>query len=290
MSTYCQIGGVTLRGEETGNENELFITEDGIEGWYATPDAKVTSTERQTGDGAHDIQDGLILYSARTVTVHFLARGSSRTNVIAQVNKLSALVHKTVKIRVVDAGQDTYCTGYVAPVPEAKWSEKGLEGTVTVVCVRPERLSTAAHTMVLTPTSNTTRGGLMFGPDGTGGLLLPIQFSKVASTLNNYGTVVNNGTSRAYPTIKVNGVFNGLSINIITPESGTSTITYSGYVGAVPLVLDFKSRTAYIDSLDTSKYLTSRGFQSVQPGSSMGVTLTTTGSGYITVSVNDTYL
>ena len=261
-----------------------------LTGWWSTPDGKWSLTERAAGDGAFDVADDSILYSARTVELSMWAVGG-RSDQIDQMRAVLATAHNVVKLRVIDDASDTYVTGLATVSDDAGSVLSDHQGiTLTLSCPDPRRLSTAAHTKVLTPTSSTTRGGLMFGPDGTGGLLLPIQFSKVASTLNNYGTVVNNGTSRAYPTIKVNGVFSGLSINIITPERGTSTITYSGYVGAVPLVLDFKDRTAYIDSLDTSKYLTSRGFQSIQPGSSMGVTLTTTGSGYITVSVNDTYL
>ena len=47
----------------------------GLSGWLGTPAAKVDLTERLVGDGAHDVQDAQVLYSARTVTIEY--RGSS---------------------------------------------------------------------------------------------------------------------------------------------------------------------------------------------------------------------
>ena len=42
-----------------------------LTGWLGSTSAKVDLVERSAGDGAHDVMDAQILYSARTVSVEY---------------------------------------------------------------------------------------------------------------------------------------------------------------------------------------------------------------------------
>lgn len=63
---------ITLAGSYRGvSWPQAIITSDEIDGLDSTPTAKVSLTERQTANGAHDVTDGEVVYSARTVTIPF---------------------------------------------------------------------------------------------------------------------------------------------------------------------------------------------------------------------------
>ncbi|GAA2184932.1 hypothetical protein GCM10009785_34760 [Brooklawnia cerclae] len=275
---------VTLAGRlRDPSSDGLWIDEDGLEGWWSAPELRVNTTERQTGDGAHDVDESNIHYAARTVTLSWVARGVNRAAVLASSARLSQLTHKTVTLRVMDADRDTYVTGYVRPQTDAAWDSTEQTGTLTVVCPRPERLSTLAHRVTLLPASGGS-GGLSYGPD-TAGLVYPLSYGLAAPT-QNAGALVNNGTSAAYPVLTVTGPFpDGVLLQV-----GSGALAYSQPVGEVPLVLDARSRTASVAGLDVSRYLTARGFPVVPAGGSVGISLQSAGSGWVTCETHDTYM
>ena len=83
----------------------------GLDGWYQTTDPNVTVTARGQGDGGHDISADDILYEARCVTISYRVLAGNRSRALAELDKLDMLVHQTVTCRVIDDGQDTYCSG-----------------------------------------------------------------------------------------------------------------------------------------------------------------------------------
>lgn len=274
---------VLLRGHFPGDMG-LFVSGDGIEGWDSSPDAKVDMTEMQTGDGAHAVAERDVLYSARTVTVNFHAHGSCRDEVVSLLRSLSAACHHLVTLRVTDASDDTFCVGYVQPAVEAEWWGEWATGSVTVVCPDPRRLSVEVHRAQMFPTS-ATQGGLSYGPSGAG-LVYPHNYGDFTGTLQNVATLVNAGTSDAYPVITVTGpVDGGLRI-----DWGGGSVAYSAAVAGVPLVLDSLTRTASVGGLDTSRHLTSRGFPVVPAGGSVTLSAQMRGRGWATVEWHDTYI
>lgn len=274
---------VHIRGHSPG-ETGLFVSGDGIDGWDSSPDAKVSMTEMQTGNGAFPVSEQDVLYGARTVTINFHAHGSDRSETVSLMRSISEACGHIVSVRVVDADDDTFCRGYVQPGFEAEWYQDWATGVLTVVCPDPRRYSTDRHVMQLFPTGSAS-GGLLYG-DGGDGLVYPLNYGSSAEAMQNVGTLVNEGTSPSYPVITVTGPMDAR----LRIDCGDRSIVYTQPVRGVPLVIDFLSRTASVGGLDTSRNLESRGFSPVPAGGSLSLSLQSTGSGWATVEWRDTYI
>ena len=304
-------GSRTVRLNGTGgfSSDYLIVNENGVEGWYSTPDAKATQTEMQTGDGAHAVAETDILYAARTVTLNWTAAGDTRSKVHAGIEDLLSLAHKLVTIRVVDANSDTYATGYLQVETDNGIARNVATGTVTIVCADPRRYATSGHATQIYP-SDGTRGGLCYmQEDGwqpkplypsdttwpgdnypgilwTGVLAYPLYYTGTTAPAQNSVVITNSGTSPIYPTITITGVLEG---GFTLSWSGGS-ISYSETVRGIPLVLDSLTRTASLGGVDSSRYLTERTFPVIQPGETETIKLTGNGSGWATVEWCDTYI
>lgn len=264
----------------------------GLSGWYQTPDAKVTVTSRGQGDGGHDIVADNVMYDARVVTVGYqVIAGSDREEALRQLALLDKLVHRLVTCRVIDDGQDTCCSGgyYVRSLEQKIQNPlwQNLSGDITLVFERPERLSTTAQRCQLLPSIESDRVGLSYGPAARG-LAYPLSYGMAAVDARNVCTLMNNGSSRAYPVFTVQGPWPD-GVQLTFPGLDMS-LDYAQAVGSVPLVLDSRSRTASIGGLDVSRNLRQRGFPTVPPGGSTAVNLQSVGDGYVTVECRDTYM
>lgn len=275
-------GEVYLRGDHPERMG-LFVTSDGIDGWSSSPTDKVSMTEMQTGDGSHPITDKDVLYSSRTVTVNFRAHGSNRDEVLELINSIAQACHRMVRIRVIDGSSDTYCIGYTSHSIDAEWDEHWGIGSINVVCPDPRRLSTETHRVQLFPVAGVS-GGLSY--DEGDGLVYPLDYGSSAETLQNVGTLTNEGSSPAYPVIIVTGPIEGG----VRLDWDGSSVAYSQPVSGVPLTLDSLTRTASIEGLDVSRNLTSRGFPVVPAGGSLSVNLQAYGTGWATIEWHDTYI
>lgn len=275
---------VTLAGRlRDQSPDGLWIPEDGLAGWWSAPELKVETTERQTGDGAHDVDEANIHYAARVVTLEWVAMGANRAAVLASAAKLSQLTSKLATLRVVDADRDTYAIGYVRPQTDPAWDGTEQAGTLTITCPRPERLSTSPRQILLWP-ATAGAGGLSYGP-AVEGLEYPLSYGQ-QPIARNAGALINAGTAKAYPVITANGPFpGGVSVNC-----GGQLLAYSQPVGDVPLVLDSRTRTATIGGLDVSRRLTARAFPTIPAGGSVGISLLSAGAGWIACQVHDTYI
>ena len=270
------------------SDRGLYITANGVEGWDTLPDAKVELHERGQGDGAHDVPETDILYSARTVTVHYEAVGYSRADLLSLMRRINTAAHRSCRLRMVDGDEDTYCEGYVAQMGRnSRWNPL-LENDLTLhfVCPRPERLSWDARRFQLVPAWDAGLG-LSYG-SGDAGLAYPLSYGRSAVAARNVCTLVNNGSSRAYPVFTVQGPWPD-GVQLTFPGLDMS-LDYSQAVGGVPLVLDSRSRTASIGGLDVSRNLRQRGFPTVPPGGSVAVNLQSVGDGHVTVECRDTYM
>ena len=265
----------------------LMVTSDGITGWDSAPDAKVTSTERQTGNGAHDIRAGEVLYQSRVVTVAVAAFGRNRDETLAAMRSLSASHEQLVSMRVVDSLTDTYCElGYSHVDWDAEYHDGVCTGTLTVTCPRPERLSTQPSTGTMVPATG-NGGGLVF--DATSHVLQwPLSFGAGAVRSGNVCTITNGGTIAADVVITASGDLPG-GIAVTDVASGRQ-LAYGQPVTWSGLTLDSRTRTASVAGVDVSRGLTSRDFPTVPAGGSVTLSLQASGAGVVTATCHDTYI
>lgn len=278
-----------VRFEGSGDLDCLCIAKGGIEGWWSTPAAKVNVTARGQGDGGHDVSEDDISYASRTVTLHWNANASSRDALLALTDSVRRLVHRQVRMRVVDGTEDTCCSGgYMVLTQQSDYRSGSIaDSTITIVFERPERLSSTPQRYQLLPSIESDHVGLSYGDSGKG-LAYPLSYGKAAVDARNVCTLTNNGSSRAYPVFTVQGPWpNGVQL---TFPGLNMSLDYAQAVGNVPLVLDSRSRTASIGGLDVSRNLRQRGFPNVQPGGSLAVNLQSIGNGYVSVECHDTYM
>ena len=156
-------GDTTVKFSGTRISSGAYVTDEGITGWYSTPDAKWSLTERSYSDGAFPIEDDYIIYSTRTITASIGVVAPNRSTLLDTWSQILACAHHECKFRVVDADSDTYVYGYSTVESEATWDRRWNEGTLTIVCSDPRRLSTAGDSCTLQPSQVGVTGGLSYG-------------------------------------------------------------------------------------------------------------------------------
>ena len=281
---------VTLHG---GDFDGSGIALTGLSGWYQTPSPKVTVTSRGQGDGGHDIAADDIMYEARVVTVGYrIIAGADRGEALRQLSLLDRLVHGLVTCRVIDEGQDTYCSGgyYVRSLEQKIQNPlwQNLSGDITLVFERPERLSTLAHSGEARA-SVVQSGGLSYGA-ANAGLAYPLSYGAVSDG----ATVMrlpNQGTSRAYPTYTLCGDWpSGCTLRLAC-DGRASTLAFGEAIHTgTPVLLDTRSRTATMGGVDVTAKLSQRGWMTIPAGKALTVNLATPGSGWVTCESHDTYI
>lgn len=283
---------------EPGEGPRLYFLEEGITGWYSTPDLKVSTVERGSGDGAHDVPESCIDYATRTVQAHIAAMGGNRAETLRLWDSVRRFSHRNVRLRLVDDERDAYVEGMFQLEGPAEWDGEFMQGVLTVVCNRPEILAAQPQTGQLLPvdTAGRGQGGLSYNqklqyPDlsGTKGLRYPLTYAGPRTSLQSNQLVLeNHGTSRAYPVFTCNGPMpNGVDLVV---EGTGLWLKCSQPVYGEPLVLDSRSRTASVGGLDVSRTLEQRGFPVIEPGASITVTLRTAGTGFVNALVRDTWM
>lgn len=278
-------GSVDLYGP--GAWSGLVVSSDGITGWDSAPDAKVSVTERQSGNGAHDVRANDIHYQSRVVTIGVGAFGRTRDETLAAMKSLSAAQERLVTMRVVDASTDTYCEGgYVHVAWDPSYYDGACSGTLTATFVQPERLSTTPSTGTLVPSTG-TGGGLVFA--GSSHVLQwPLGFGTDAIRTGNVCTIHNRGTIPADVLITASGNMpQGIAV---TDVSTGRQLAYGWGVTWQPVTFDSRTRTASVAGVDVSRGLTSRDFPTVPAGGSITLSLTASGTGTVTATCHDTYI
>lgn len=289
---YAQLiaGDDTIQFDGAARGAGLVLAPDGIEGWYGTPDAKVSLTERGQGDGAHDVGEQDVMYAARTVTLHWsVTSDTGRAETLDYLMAVTRTAHRLVRLRVVDADMDTYVEGYATHEIDAKRHDRvAVECHSTIVCPRPERLSWNPRRYGLSPAIRAD-GGLFFGT-ARKGLVFPLRYGERNPDASNRCVISNAGSSRAYPVYTLDGDWpNGVVISF----DGNRFLSYTGPVRVGhPVVLDSRARTATLDGVDVSQYLTKRDFPTVPPFGELYCTLLSSGGVNAGVSIEsrDTYM
>ena len=284
-------GGETLRLGGRDASSGLLVTSDGIEGWWSTPDPKWSLTERQSGDGAHAVSEDFVLYSARTVTFHLCAVADGRAGVLSLVTSLLRMAHRVVRLRVVDAGEDTYAEGMLSVEVDAKRHEGAAVMTATVVCPDPRRLATEPSDAWLLPAQ--ARGGaegLSYGA-ALAGLAYPLSYGEAATDSRNASTVRNAGSAPAHPVVTLTGPLDAGAAVTVAVGGSTASVTVGRAVpGGAQVAVDFLTRTASQGRVDVTRQVTAKGWAPVPAGGEALCTLQATGTGSALVRVRDTYV
>ena len=319
------VNDVTLHGGMGGTCRIVVSGE--VKGWYGHPDLKVSTSARSMADGNHGVVDASVLYGPRTLTIPVTAVAETRDEAIEFAQAINAMGHRVVDVRLVEdgaasdvvsaadmavdgdvlslgavtvpgggGGHDTWCSGYL----RAEWDDRHtqddvLVGSITVVCPDPRRYSTSAHVGYMTPAVHGL-GGLEFGPklSGLGGTVAtgvlgwPLTYGPAAADASSVCTLSNLGTGVAYPTIAASGSMPG-GFAVTDRETGAQ-VAYGAPVGSQPVVIDCRARTAAVNGVDVTRYLTQRHFPRVAPGGSVSLVLTAEGTGGVAVELMDTYI
>jgi hypothetical protein len=278
-------GGRSVHVASGGAPSGPALYAETLKGWWSTPQAKVSLSERAAGDGAFPVDGDAVLYSARTVTLGLLARGRTRGEVQEAVGSVLAMAHRLVTLRVADGPSDTCATGYVevsSGSGKALGTREELE--VTVVCPDPRRYGATPHRAYLSP--GAAAGALAWHAGASHGLAWPLSFGD-GGAVANVATLRNDGTSTAYPIITASGDMGGL---VLTDAATGAQLAWDGHVGAQPVVLDCLSRTASVAGVDASRLLSARGFPSVPAGGEVTLALAATGTGTVCAEWRDTYI
>lgn len=280
-------GGRAVRVLDAPTDGPCVATdaERWLRGWYGTPDAKVSSTERKAGHGAFGVSPDSVFYHSRVVTAGVVALGGSRAEVVEAASSLSRMAGLVVSVSVDDGSVETEASGCYLEVDwDEAWAEDAMSGTVTVVCPDPRRYGTTPRRAYLSP--GASAGALAWHADAPHGLAWPLSYGGGGAGAN-VATLRNDGTSAAYPTITASGDMDGL---VLTDASTGAQLAWDGHVGAQPVTLDCLSRTASVAGVDASRLLSSRGFPSIAPGGEVTLVLSATGSGTVEVEWRDTYI
>lgn len=308
------MGAVTLYGD--GAEHEMLLRS--YTGWYDSPQAKVELSERGGGDGAYDVPRDRILYAARTVGIQYRLLPSSpsdRGRLRALHERLSALLHAQVTVRVIDADRDLVASGYVDSIEVESTTDninREFEtGQMAIVCPRPELLSWREQSCDIR-SDGASGGGLQYGTGmytywtgepnnsvsvlvagtnyGDTGLHYDIAYG-VDPDGGNICTLTNHGTSRAYPIFTVNGAFHdGVDLKMTTRDGSSHLLIRQPVNGAAPLVIDTRSQTVTRAGTNLTGWLDMREWATIPPGGGMTVALMTAGRGWVTCTSHDTYL
>lgn len=282
---------VTFYSDGESDTDALMIAESGVEGWYSTPDLKTGYTERGTGDGAHDVSASDVLYASRVVTLHFIVNARTRNGILSLVEQVERLAHQLVRFRLVDDGCDSFVQGMCAVNVPGEYGRDGWldDCSLTVTCVRPERLAWTAQKRQVSCLYE-SYGGLFYGGEAKG-LVYPLSYGGVASDARNVCTLVNRGSSRAYPIFTINGSYS-ISVELsLSCDGKRSTLGFRrGANDTAPAVLDTRSRTASMGGVDVSEDIYRRGFMSIPPQGAMTVVLSSAGSGWVDVECRDTWM
>lgn len=283
--------GVTLRLGGRDASSGLLVTSDGIEGWWSTPDPKWSLTERQGADGAHEVSEDFALYSARTVTVHLAAVGEDRAAIVALLTSLLGMAHRTVRLRVVDAGEDTYAEGMLSVEADSGRNERVALVTATLTCPDPRRLATEPSDAWLLPAQAHGGGvGLSYGASGAG-LRYPLDYGAGATDSRNSATVRNAGSAPAHPVVTLEGPLDAGATVTVSSGGSTATVTVGRAIaGGTSVTVDFRTRTASQGRLDVTRQVTASGWAPVPADGEALCTLQATGTGSALVRVRDTYI
>lgn len=283
IETLDKTNSLLILGKPKGTWDEgVYLAHEYISGWYSSPDLKVSSTPRQSGNGNFGHREQDILYESRTVIANIICQGG-RKLAVDYAQWLSEFLGKMVRFTVHDYDHETWVTGYCSLTFDSAHYEDAIPGTVTVVCDDPRRYGSEIHTVYAYAASGGS-GGLQYEADSPQGLIFPLNYGNV-SVASTTCSLQNNGASYMYPTIRYYG--NGRDCRILM--SNGQEVRYRG-LGGQPVLFDCLNHSATINGVDVTRYVSCRQWPKIAPNSEMVFSIVSDSGDYLQITGFDTYL
>ena len=131
---------LVLRSQVPGNEIGYWILQDGIHGWFGTPDVRESPIERKMSDG--ELFPPKITQGARVLTIDACAVCESALEAAKVIDHVNAFVGKKLTIVGEDANGPRTVYGFLAedPSPEYRYDDVVMF-TLIVQCPDPYKYS-----------------------------------------------------------------------------------------------------------------------------------------------------
>lgn len=261
-----------------GRDDPVYIVRDGIRGFYDLPALKSDFVARPGANGAWPTRPE---YSARTVTLTLNHEEFTRADQLALHARLNSYHDQAQRLRVEDAGQDSFVTGVVETVfPSWVWDRVF---QVVVTCADPHRYSTVEQSVTLAAGSR--RGAFEYP------VVYPVRYG--AQGGDSAGSVSNRGNATAFPVIEVAGNLPG---GFTLTDSRGRSIRFSEAVYAgTPVRVDCRNRVVTRLGVNVSTHLTARQWFDVAPGGDLTVSFEPAsdvpeGQAWAEISIRDTWI
>ena len=265
-------------------ENGIYLSKDGVEGWYDTPGLKTDFEERV---GAHGAYPARPLYSARTVTV----RGHTvfdfdRPSHVAAWESLNAMYRSPQRVRYVDK-DDTFITGVVETKFQPEKFDMWSDFEVEVTAADPFRYSMTRQEATLM--AGARRGAFDYPVD------YPIDYASSDSTASPTGTVLNRGNEVGYPVVTVTTTVPLPGGFLLQDGAGRSIRVAAPVLPGSPVTVDCKRRAVLVGGVNVSWALVERQWFEVPAGGSATVTFQPdadlpVGQAWATLTFRDTWI
>lgn len=202
---------LVLRSQLPNNAIGYWIVQDGLKGWFGTPDVRESPVERKMSDG--DLFPGRITQGARILTFECAACCESAIEAAHAVDNINGFVGKKLTIIGEDASGDRVVYGFLAedPAPEYKSDAKTVVFTLIVKCPDPFKYSDW--------TTFTQSGGTITAINGGNAPSYPkIHVDKSGDSPITYMTLTHNGRQVTWT-----GSANSLDLDFadMVPSTGT---------------------------------------------------------------------
>lgn len=228
---------LVLRSSRPDNGIGYWILQDGIKGWFGSPDVREDAVERMMSDG--DLFPARITQGARVLTLDVGACCESAIEAAKLLDDVNALIGKRLTVTGHDAHNERTVYGFIAEdiAPEFKSETEIVTFTLIIKC-----------------------------PD-------PLKYSDWLTFVQSGGTVkaINGGNAPSLPKIHVDGV-SGNNVTYVTLTHGGRTVSWTGNVASFDLDFADMVPSAGTVSIDNA-FEIEPGEQSVTVSSNGLVTL-----------------
>ena len=129
---------IVLRSQKPGNGIGYWILQDGLKGWFGTPDVRESSVERKMTDG--DLFPGRITQGARVLTFECAACCESAVEAAHAIDNINGLVGKRLTIVGQDANNERTVCGYLAEDPDPDYKSDAVTVFFSLIVTCPDPL------------------------------------------------------------------------------------------------------------------------------------------------------
>lgn len=130
---------VIIRGDCEDHSIGWIIAQDGIHGWYGTPEVREDPVKVDARDG--DLPPSTKTQGAKIWSLDVIAPCNSEIEMTRITDRINGLVGQTLKITGTDAVGDRWLEGYLSDDPEPEYlpNTNGVLFTLTFTCPYPSK-------------------------------------------------------------------------------------------------------------------------------------------------------